>query len=102
MSRGEVWWHEAPDEKPRPFLVLTRDVGIASMAKVLGVPTTTSIRGLPTEVVLTYDDGMPRECVLSLDNVTPVVKAHLTVRIAALGPERMAKVCRALRAATDC
>lgn len=25
MKRGEVWWHEPPDEKPRPVVVLTRE-----------------------------------------------------------------------------
>lgn len=102
MTRGDIFWHEPPDETPRPVLILTRQVGVAVMSKVLAVPATTTVRGIPTEVVLGSDDGMPKECVLALDNVAPVRKAHLTRRITTLGPVRLVEVCRALRDATDC
>lgn len=72
------------------------------MAKVLAAPATTSVRGIPTEVRLGPDDGMPKECVLSLDNLAPVRKAHLSRRITSLGSSRMVEVCRALADATDC
>lgn len=95
-------WHEAPDETPRPVLVLTRQVGVEVMARVLAVPATTTVRGIPTEVVLGSDDGMPKECVLALSRVNPVRKAHLTRHITTLGPARLAEVCQALGDATDC
>lgn len=25
VARGELWWGEAPDEKGRPYLVVSRD-----------------------------------------------------------------------------
>lgn len=25
MRRGEVWWYEHPDDKPRPALILSRN-----------------------------------------------------------------------------
>jgi mRNA-degrading endonuclease toxin of MazEF toxin-antitoxin module len=43
-----------------------------------------------------------RPCALALDNTFPPSKALLTRRIAKLGPEKMAEVCRALRIATAC
>lgn len=38
MRRGEVWWHEPPDEKPRPVLVLTRDDVVARALDVVAMP----------------------------------------------------------------
>ena len=102
MSRGEVWWAEHPDWGRRPGLVLTRQEAIGSLNQVLLVLATTTIRGLPTEVELGPEDGMPRTCVLNLDHTDTVGKGHLTERITALSPERMNEVCRALSAATGC
>jgi mRNA-degrading endonuclease toxin of MazEF toxin-antitoxin module len=28
VRRGEVWWHEPPDSKRRPVLILTRDEAV--------------------------------------------------------------------------
>lgn len=102
VGRGEVWWHEAPGEKARPVLVLTRQAAVDAMARVLAVPATTTVRGIPSEVAVDESDGMPRACVLALDNTAPVRKAHLSRLVTRLGPERLAEVCLALRDATDC
>jgi len=67
-----VWWYEDPRAGRRPFLILTRDEVISLLNQVLAVPATRTIRGIPTEVALGPDQGMPSECVLSLDNVTLV------------------------------
>ena len=48
MKRGEVWWHEPADSKPRPVLILTRDEAIGHLFDVIAVPATGTIRGLPT------------------------------------------------------
>lgn len=102
MSRGEVWWVEDPDVGRRPHLVLTRDGAIAVLNAVLAVPATRSIRGIPTEVAVGPEDGMPGECVLALDNTTVLPKRFFVDRICTLGPERMESVCRALIHATGC
>lgn len=102
VSRGEVWWYEHPDAGRRPFLILTRDPAIAVLTQVLGAPATTTIRDIPTEVLLDAHDGMPTRCVLTLDNVTVVRPALCTQRITRLSPGRMAEVCAALQVATDC
>ncbi len=101
-SRGEVWWYERPEQKPRPVLVITRNEAIGKLHDVLVVPATSTIRGIATEVSVDRDDGMPDACVLSLDNVFPARRALLTERITKLGPERMDEVCRALSSATSC
>jgi mRNA interferase MazF len=69
---------------------------------LLAVPASRTIRQIPTEVVLDTNDGMPEECALSLDNVTPVPKELFRTRITRLSVERMSEVCRALTLASGC
>ncbi|MGI8425742.1 MAG: type II toxin-antitoxin system PemK/MazF family toxin [Actinomycetota bacterium] len=102
VARGEVWWYEAPEEKRRPFLILTRDEVIPVLNQVLAVPATRTVRGIPTEVELDKSDGMPQSCALSLDNVTVIRPALCTSRITSLAPGRMRQVCEALGTATSC
>ena len=101
-SRGEVWWGEAPDAKPRPYLVLTRDEAIPVLRRILVAPVTRNARGIPTEVPLGPHEGLPAECVASLDNVVTLGKVLLVRRLGTLAPERRLEPCEALRAATDC
>ena len=63
MNRGEVWWVEHPDVGRRPACVLTRDAAIPVLRAVLVAPATRTVRGIPTEVALGPDDGMPEEVV---------------------------------------
>jgi len=102
VNRGEVWWLEDPDAGRRPACILTREEAIPALAALLLVPATSRARGLPTEVRLGPDDGMPRDCVLSFDNILTRPKALLTSRITTLSPIRMHEVCRALALATGC
>jgi mRNA interferase MazF len=102
VNRGEIWWYEPPDGKRRPFLIISRDVVIPLLNRVLAVPATTRIRGIPTEVVLDEDDGMPARCALALDNTQPIAKAYCTDLIAQLDARRWRDVCEALRLAVDC
>lgn len=100
--RGEVWWVEVPTAGRRPALVMTRDSTISVLNRVIVAPATRTIRNMPTEVLLDEDDGMPSECVLSLDSLTVVSKSSLARRIVTLSAERMRDVCAALNAAVAC
>jgi mRNA interferase MazF len=102
VRRGEVWWTEDPETGRRPHLVLTRDAAIPVLTAVLAVPATRTMRGIPTEVAVGPEDGMPETCVLTLDNVTVVPKAFFVERICELGTGVMTGVCRALGHATAC
>jgi mRNA interferase MazF len=102
VNRGEVWWVERPEIGRRPHLVLTRQAAIPVLNSLLAVPATRTVRGIPTEVGLGPDDGMPTACALSLDNLTLVPKAMFRERICRLRPERMSEVCRALVLASGC
>jgi len=102
VTRGEVWWVEDPVTGRRPHLVLMRAAAVPVVNALIVVPATRTMRGLPTEVGLGADDGMPGDCVLSLDNLTLMPKAFFRNRICTLGPERMSSVCTALALATGC
>jgi mRNA interferase MazF len=97
-----VWWAELPELGRRPHLVLTRDAAIPVLNAVLAVPATRTVRGIPTEVALGPDEGMPADCALSLDNVSVVPKSFFVERICVLGPSLMDGVCRALGYASGC
>jgi mRNA interferase MazF len=102
VSRGDVLWLEAPDDKRRPACVLTRDAAIPVLRYVTVAFITRTLRGIPTEVRLDPDDGMPTECAINLDNLRTVPKAHLTERITTLSGKQMHEVCRALSVANGC
>ena len=90
------WYRFRRPDKRRPVLVLTRDSALEFLGEVTVAPITTTIRDIPTEVVLTPADGMPRECAANLDHVQTVTRGRLGPLIAQLGPEKMASVRRAL------
>ncbi len=102
VARGEVWWSEDSQLGRRPVLVLSRSAVLPALARPLVAPLTTRVRGLPTEVALDTDDGVPQACVVSLDNIQPLAAALLVERITTLAPGRMKAVCQALAVATDC
>ena len=100
--RGEVWWARLPDFGRRPALVLTRDASIPLLNRLMVVPATRTVREIPTVVHLTPDDGMPADCVLTLDNVMLVPKSGFDAFITRLSAQRMAEVCDALQVAVGC
>lgn len=102
IRRGDVWWYEPPNLKRRPVVILTRDDVLTRLNQVIAAPATRNIRSIPTEVPLDESDGMPAECVVTLDNVLAVRPAFLTGRITTLGFDAMRRLCRALQIAVDC
>lgn len=102
-ARGEVWWCELPEVGPRPVVVLSRDAAIPRLRRTLIGPCTTTIRGIPSEVLLEPgDDPVPRTSVVNLDAVESVSLAALVERLGRLGDERMLQICEALEIAVAC
>lgn len=102
-ERGEVWWCELPEVGRRPVVVLSRDAAIPRLRRALIGPCTTTIRGLPSEVVLEPgDDPVPRQSAVNLDSVESVSVAVLVERLGRLSDRRMDQVCEALAVAVDC
>lgn len=102
VARGAVFWLELEAEGRRPVCVLTRDEAIPRLRNMVVALITTRRRGLRSEVLLGPEDGMVRECVVSLDNLRTVPKSLLLEPITELGAEKMVGVCRALAAASGC
>jgi len=93
MRRGEVWWAELPGPVGRrPVVLLTRDGAYGYRAMATVAPVTTSVRGIPAEVELGPADGLPRRCVVNLDNLQTIDQRRLRGRITSLGPERLREV----------
>jgi mRNA interferase MazF len=102
-ARGEVWWCELPEIGRRPVVVLSRDAAIPRLRRALVGPCTTTLRGIPSEVLLEPgDDPVPLTSVVNLDSVESVSVATLVERLGRLGGERMRQICRALEVAVAC
>jgi mRNA interferase MazF len=102
-ARGELWWCELPEVGRRPVVVLSRDAAIPRLRRTLIGPCTTTIRGIPSEVLLDPgEDPIPRTSVVNLDSVESVSPGTLVARLGRLSDERMRQICAALRVATAC
>jgi mRNA interferase MazF len=103
IARGEIRLYAFPTpDKARPVLVLTRPSAIEYLSRVTVAPITSSIRGVPSEVVIGPEDGMRQPCVVNLHNVVTVSKHDLGRRLTQLADGRMQDVCRALAFALGC
>jgi len=101
--RGELWWCELPDIGRRPVVVLSRDVAIPRLGRALVAPCTTTIRRLPSEVLLEPGlDPVPRPCAVNLDSIESVSLGVLVERLGRLADDRLHEVCAALAVAVDC
>jgi mRNA interferase MazF len=102
-GRGELWWCEPAGIGRRPVVVLSRDAAIPRLRRTLIGPCTTTIRGLPSEVVLEPgNDPVPQRCAVNLDSVESVSAGVLVQRLGRLADERMRQICEALEVAVDC
>ena len=103
LSRGDVYLYRfASPDKQRPVVVLTRDTAIGHLSTVTIAPITSTIRGVPSEVVLDIDDGMKAPCAVNLHNAVTVSQDRIGRRLARLGARRMNEVCLALRFSLGC
>jgi mRNA interferase MazF len=103
LTRGEVRLYRfARPDKMRPVVVLTRESALGYLSAVTVAPITSTIRGVPSEVLLSEADGMKRPCAVNLHNVVTVSKTHLGRRVAMLSSERMREICAALGFALGC
>jgi len=97
MKRGEVRWYKfSRPDKDRPIVVLTRDSALEFLGEVTVAPITSTIRDIPTEVLLTREDGMPRDCAVNLDHIQTVSKGKIGPLITTLSSEKMSELRSAL------
>lgn len=97
MNQGDVYWYtfRAP-HKRRPVLILTRNSAISFLTSLTIAPITSTIRGIPSEVVLTPADGLLNHCAVNVDNLQTVPKANIGGFITHLSLANMREVRRAI------
>jgi mRNA interferase MazF len=90
MKRGEVRWYKFPHpDKRRPVVILTRDSALEYLGEVTVAPITTTIRDIPTEVLLTRHGGMPQDCAINLDHIQTVSQGRIGPLITTLSQKKM-------------
>ena len=103
LNRGDVHLCRfAPADKERPVLILTRNSAIGHLSTATVAPITSTVRDVPSEVMLDMDDGMRGRCAVNLHNTVTVSRERLGRRVASLSNERMQEVCVALRFSLGC
>ena len=94
MNQGDIYSYtfRAPDKR-RPVLILTRNSALPSLTGITVAPLTTTIRGVPSEVILTpAEDGVTTDCAVSADNLQTIQKANLGSYVTHPSLERMREV----------
>lgn len=98
MKQGDVYWYRfrAPDKR-RPVLILTRSSAIPFLTGITVASITTTIRGIPSEVLLSpNEDGIFEDCVVNTDNIQTIQKTNLSEFITHLSQDRMREVRAAI------
>ena len=97
MNRGDIRWYSfnTPDKR-RPVLILTRDSAIRVLNSVTVAPITSTIRSIPTELVLTTEDGLPDTCAVNFDNLQTIPKKQIGGRITQLPASKLREAATAI------
>ncbi len=97
IRRGEVRWYKfsQPDKK-RPVVILTRNSALEFLGEVTVAPITSTIRDIPSEVLLTRADGISQDCAVNLDHIQTVSKEKIGSLITTLAPSKMGELHTAL------
>jgi mRNA interferase MazF len=102
MKRGEIRWYRFPrPDKRRPVVILTRDSILQYLGAVTVAPVTSTVRGIPSEVPLSAEDGLKGDCAINLDHIQTVSQGRIGSLITALSPSKLEGVRRAIRFALD-
>ncbi len=103
LQRGEIWLYQfATPDKRRPVVILSRTEVLPLLRTAVVAQVTSTIRGIPSEVVVGPDEGLKTPSAINLDHVQTVAQRGLRNYIGALSEEKMQQVCRALAIATGC
>jgi len=101
MKRGEVRYKFGQPDKKRPVVILSRNSVIDSLGEVAVAPVTSTIRDIPSEVLLGEADGMSRSCAVNLDHIQTVAKNKVGALVTTLGIDKLAELRFAIRFALD-
>jgi mRNA interferase MazF len=77
-------------------LILTRDSALEFLGEVTVAPVTSTVREIPSEVLLTKADGVARDCAVNLDHIQTVAKARIGSLVTTISPGKMSELRSAL------
>jgi mRNA interferase MazF len=102
MKRGEVRWYKFkhPDKK-RPVVILTRNSILEYLGEVTIAPVTSTIRDIPSEVLLSRLDGMHNDCAINCDHIQTVSKSNVGSMITSLSKGKLSEVRDAINFALN-
>ncbi len=98
MVRGDVYWirFKEPD-KPRPALIITRNSAIPLLNTVTVIPITSTLRDTPSRIWLDENDGMPKPCLINVDNIQTISKDKLKSYLTHLDRDKLDEVFAAIK-----
>jgi mRNA interferase MazF len=102
MKRGEIRWYKfkTPDKK-RPVLILTRDSIMEYLGEVTVAPITSTVRDIPSEIFLTKQDGMAKDCAINFDHIQTVSIGRIGSQVTTLSKDNLERVSEAIQFALD-
>ena len=83
------------------MVVLTSDRAIAYLSTVTVAAATSTVRGVPSPLVLHEDDSMKWSCAVDLHNATTISQGGLAKRVAHLSSLQTSEICAVLRFSRD-
>jgi mRNA interferase MazF len=107
VRRGEIYRtkERSPERghKPGFYVIVSRDFVADNddISTVICAPVYCEILGLRSEVLLTSEDGLPRESTVRCDFLTLMFKRKLTTFVGTLSAEKIRQLNRALRYALE-
>lgn len=79
MKKGDIWWAKLPlPIGRRRIVLLSRNEAYAIRNAITVVEVASTIRGIPVEVVLEPDLGLPKKCITNLDRI--IIRKGLLVK----------------------
>jgi mRNA interferase MazF len=103
VTRNDIVWADlGPPSGRRPVCILTRDAAIPLLNSVTCAPITRTVRGIPSEVEIGVEHGLPEMAVVNCDKVITVAKADLDAEpVGHLDLATRVRLDRALRYSLD-
>ena len=103
IHRGEIWQYQFTNpDKRRPVLVISREEVLRLIDTAMVAPITSTIRGIPSEVIVGTNAGLKRHSAINLDHVQTVKQSKLRRYVGSIDRDQMRAVCSALAIATGC
>jgi len=77
-------------------VILTRNSVLEYLGEVTVAPVTSTIRDIPSEVLLSKEDGMNNDCVINCDHIQTVSKTKIGSLITTLSKEKLTAIRNAI------